>query len=178
MNRSERNHDYYLKHKEDLLAKHKKWARDNREKQNSYTKKWHWNLKKSALEHYGGAICKICGETDLSLLQLDHVNNDGGQHRRELFGEHANEHGSVFLSAHFYRYLRKNNYPDTPALQVLCRKCNQEKERKYMEKQQAINGLAVWTGYEGVLDEPARAFYVRRGKTEDNEVKHGIDIDK
>ena len=69
-------------------------------------------IRDKAWDHYGGAHCACCGETDHNFLSLDHVNNDGADHRRSL-ADH---------SMNFYQWLKLNNYP--PGYQVLCMNCN------------------------------------------------------
>lgn len=75
------------------------------------------NIKHQVLEHYG-KVCP-CGKHDEIILTLDHVNNDGSEHRK-LVGEGFN----------FYMWLRKNNYPIDPPLQVLCANCQVRKISK------------------------------------------------
>lgn len=69
---------------------------------------------------YGGK-CVCCGETYWAYLQLDHVNDDGGEHRRSLLLEGKAPYKSV-------EWAIKNNYPDT--LQLLCANCHQAKTRR------------------------------------------------
>lgn len=68
-------------------------------------------LKLEVLEAYGGAVCAVCGETDLDLLQLDHVEGGGRQHRRELDTSGGYE---------FYLRLKSDGFPQIPPMQVLC----------------------------------------------------------
>lgn len=72
-------------------------------------------VKLQCMEKYGG-VCS-CGEFDLDVLTLDHINDDGAKHRKE-----TNMRGSGF-----YLYLRRNNFPNNPPLQVLCIKCQYRK---------------------------------------------------
>lgn len=85
-------------------------------------------IKIECLSHYG-SICS-CGEDDPIVLTLDHVNDDGGKHRKEV--------GAVGLN--FYLYLRKNNFPNDPPMQVRCLSCQYIKrglnERKQREDRQ------------------------------------------
>jgi len=67
---------------------------------------------------YGG-FCTCCGEKTLEFLTLDHINNDGAAHRKELLGRNVG--GNVF-----YKKLRLLGYP--PGLQVLCWNCNASKQ--------------------------------------------------
>ena len=51
-----------------------------------------------AINAYGGR-CACCGETHIDMLTIDHVNNDGNVHRKELGRKD------------FYIWLRDNGYP-------------------------------------------------------------------
>ena len=71
-----------------------------------------------ALDAYGGPICSCCGETSVFFLTLDHINNDGAEHRRRTKGAS----GKVLAWV-----LKKEGYP--PGFQVLCFNCNCGKAR-------------------------------------------------
>lgn len=68
------------------------------------------------LDHYG-RTCQCCGEADERFLTLDHTNNDGAEHRREV--------GSSGQAV--WRDLRKRGWP--PGFQTLCFNCNLGKQR-------------------------------------------------
>ncbi len=74
------------------------------------------SVKVQCLEQYGGQACE-CGEADCDVLTLDHVNNDGAEHRRN-----TNSRGYSF-----YILLRKNGFPREPQLQVMCMNCQMKK---------------------------------------------------
>lgn len=65
------------------------------------------------LKYSPGGVCQCCGESDRRLLTIDHVNNDGAEHRKTV------------SSAHLVGWLRKNNFPE--GFQVLCFNCNMGK---------------------------------------------------
>lgn len=88
----------YEKNKEQLLSRHKIY-RDN--------------IRQETLQHYGGK-CACCGESIYEFLALDHINNDGKQHRL-IAG----------VGAAFCIWLKKNGYPSN--IQILCHNCNQAK---------------------------------------------------
>ena len=74
-------------------------------------------LKLDALTHYGpGKLlkCTHCNETNLTILQIDHINGGGKAHARSL------------NSSTIYYWLKTNNYPD--GFQTLCANCNLIKE--------------------------------------------------
>jgi hypothetical protein len=66
----------------------------------------------SVLKFYGGK-CMCCGETEPKFLTLDHVNNDGAKHRKEI-GQSS-----------IYRWVEINGFPKT--IQILCFNCNMAK---------------------------------------------------
>lgn len=69
-------------------------------------------LRDIVYNHYGGYKCKCCGETEPRFLSLDHTNNNGAQHRREIGNQLPN----------MYRWIITNNFP--PTFQILCLNCN------------------------------------------------------
>ena len=59
---------------------------------------------------YGGYVCACCGVIGESFLTLDHINNDGAEHRK------------LFNPSALYRWIIRNNFP--AMFQVLCWNCN------------------------------------------------------
>lgn len=76
-------------------------------------------LKIQAFEAYGGCRCACCGVTDPEFLTLDHINSDGGSHRREVSPDGKNWGWGGYQ---LYRALRQQGFP--PGYQVLCMNCN------------------------------------------------------
>ncbi len=74
-------------------------------------------IKKQIMDKYGGK-CNCCGETGLSFLNIDHINDDGKIHRKQIRQEGGSD---------FYKWLINNNFPD--GFQVLCYSCNISKYR-------------------------------------------------
>jgi hypothetical protein len=70
-------------------------------------------LKIAAFEKYGGVRCVCCGITEEVFLALDHENNDGAKHRREMGGS----------GTRMYRWLKAHDYPNLN-LKVRCHNCN------------------------------------------------------
>ncbi len=70
-------------------------------------------LKLLVLTVYGNGEmkCVQCGEERSACLSIDHINNNGASHRREL-----NRSGTLF-----YRWLRDNRFP--MGYQTLCMNC-------------------------------------------------------
>jgi hypothetical protein len=74
-------------------------------------------LRLRLLVHYGGgaARCVCCLESESMFLSIDHIANNGADHRREI-GVDA-----------LHRWLEKNNYPE--GYQTMCMNCNWGKHR-------------------------------------------------
>lgn len=97
-----------------VRAKNEQWAKANPTKRKAiaarHAKKERREDRDAAFAAYGGAFCARCGEASVQCLTIDHVNNDGAQHRK------------TFTPGKINRWLRLNNYPK--GFQVLCRNCN------------------------------------------------------
>lgn len=70
--------------------------------------------KELVFNHYG-CCCAYCGDIRLLFLTIDHINDDGAEHRR--LQRSGNNHGH-----NIYAWLRKNKYPT--GFQTLCYNCN------------------------------------------------------
>lgn len=75
-------------------------------------RRYNAKLRAAVLAAYGGE-CACCGETTEQFLSIDHIRNDGAEHRRTV------GHGGLRT----YLYLRKQGYPQD-AYQLLCHNCN------------------------------------------------------
>lgn len=60
--------------------------------------------------------CNCCGESHIEFLDLDHIDNNGAEHRKKLGGQ-----------ASVYYWIVRNNYPN--GFQLLCKNCNMYKAR-------------------------------------------------
>lgn len=88
-----------------------KWNKANPEKMRAATRNWRVALRDEVLSAYGRE-CACCSESIERFLTIDHINNDGASHRREI--------GQGGLS--FYTWLKRNNFPE--GFQTLCQNCN------------------------------------------------------
>lgn len=79
-------------------------------------KRMHAKLKREVIDAYGGK-CKRCGERDIDVLTLDHVNEDGALHRSKNI--------KVDGWAGIRRWAKKMGYPKS--IQCLCFNCNIKK---------------------------------------------------
>ena len=90
-------------------------------------RKSHAKYRQLILDHYG-RICACCGEFRQTMLELDHVDNDGAEHRKSLTEKWKNAWANKNIGGtHIYRWIVKNNYPD--GFQILCSNCNKSKAR-------------------------------------------------
>ncbi len=71
-------------------------------------------LKHTILTAYDG-FCVGCGEADTDVLVIDHVHNDGSEHRKKVPKDKL------------YVWLKQQGFPE--GFQVLCRNCNRIKEK-------------------------------------------------
>lgn len=76
-------------------------------------------MRADCVTAYGGE-CVCCGEDNPKYLQLDHVDNDGAEHRRQL-AKNKNGRGGGSL----YAWAVRNKFPKR--LQLLCCNCHQAK---------------------------------------------------
>jgi hypothetical protein len=74
----------------------------------------HKEARRRVLVEYGGR-CNCCGETEPAFLCIDHIHNDGKEHRKEV--------GNSMV----YRWLLRNGCPKD-RFQLLCYNCNMTKE--------------------------------------------------
>lgn len=116
-------------------ARMRKWVEANRERHNENVNRWRRefrdedyqgfrdyvndaskknreNLRDETFAAYGGC-CQCCGVNDPEFLTIDHIGGGGTAHRKSL-GVHG---------VHFYRWLRKQGYPQD-VYRCLCMNCN------------------------------------------------------
>lgn len=70
-------------------------------------------IKLEVIAAYGN-YCVCCGEDRLEFLGIDHINNDGAEHRRQIRTNSGSD---------FYWWLKVNGFPKE-GLQILCHNCN------------------------------------------------------
>lgn len=117
---------------EDCLERARSYAKTSTAKENSTKarKKYNKRIKERTLEEYGGAFCKCCGESCIEMLTIDHIAENGAQHRAEI---------GFQSGIGMYGWLERNNFPE--GYQVLCFNCNISKHR--FGKCSHVAGLAI-----------------------------------
>lgn len=98
-------------------------------------------IKREALSHYGGPFCQCCGETEILMLALDHIDGNGAEHRRALTGTRS-------MPGSSYTWAKKNNWP--PIFRVMCHSCNFA--RHWTPGQICPHQLAVNDLWQSLLD--------------------------
>lgn len=104
--------------REQAVVRATNWAKANPDKRRKTSLAYYYRLQHAAIEAYGGYRCAWCGITEPLVLCIDHVNNDGREHRRQIGATGGHK---------FYKWLRDNGYPE--GFQVLCMNCNHAKYR-------------------------------------------------
>ena len=118
MNRCESCREYMKAH---VRSERKAWTKERREESYQKQSLARRALREEVLAAYGG-FCQCCGEDTYEFLAIDHVDGDGGTHRRKLKADY--QRGEV-KAAEFYPWLKANGYPH--GYQILCHNCNNSK---------------------------------------------------
>lgn len=110
--------------KERLAAQRRRYRETHGERERENQKRHALRLKIAAFEAYGGSRCQCCGENNPAFLTLDHIANDGADHRRYINGVRGQntKHHGYSSGRNFYQLLKKQGYP--PGVRVLCFNCN------------------------------------------------------
>jgi hypothetical protein len=105
--------EYHQEHKEERRESCRRYYQKHKEKRLVYNRDWWKKIRNKVLSYYspGELRCACCGEKNFGFLTLDHVNQDGAEHRR-LVGR----------SNGVYLWIIKKGFP--PGFQVLCYNCN------------------------------------------------------
>ena len=114
----------------------KKRSKDNAGKnlprKRETARKYYKNIRLAALAQYsnGKFKCACCSEPRIEFLAIDHINEDGAKHRKE-----------VGVTRAIFNWLKKNKYPK--GFQVLCYNCNMAKsfygECPHVEERRRVN---------------------------------------
>lgn len=106
------NRRYRKNNPDKVKARKEQWNKDPslRAKTNKRRKAWNQEFKYKLIRSLGGK-CECCTDTVIEFLQIDHVNKDGKQHRKE-----------IGRSVQLYRDMWKN--PNRYKLRILCANCH------------------------------------------------------
>lgn len=105
----------YSENKDKLVKKARLYRKHNKERLVEMRKEWRWNKRIKVLSAYcDGELkcsCVKCNETNPRFLSIDHINNDGADHRKSIGG-----------GSYLYDWLIKNDFPK--GFRVMCYNCN------------------------------------------------------
>lgn len=111
--------------KEKYRELNKVWIDANRDRYNQAKGEYRFKLKVAAIAYYSNQTmaCAICAfNSDIDALCLDHIDNNGAAHRKELgCGGRGSPSGTTI-----YERLKAKGWME--GLQVLCFNCNTIKE--------------------------------------------------
>jgi hypothetical protein len=97
---------FYRQNADALRTKARNWYRDNKDKIAAKRRA----IKTQVIDAYGG-LCACCGESHLEFLTIDHSENDGAAHRKQVGKDRV------------YKDLIERGFPKD-GYQVLCFNCN------------------------------------------------------
>lgn len=86
------------------------------------------DLKWNVFSVYSDSVipyCKVCNETNLDCLELDHINGDGFKEKQKS--------GKRIGGYELYSKLKRDGFPDRDKYQVLCSNCNLVKRTENKE---------------------------------------------
>lgn len=114
---AERNWKYRMHNRASEKTRKARWYKRTRQQNLERMAAWRYRTRREAIKALGGK-CTCCGERHFTMLDLDHVNNDGAKHRSEALGGN-------------FKVYRQISNGETPQykVQVLCCNCNQSKRR-------------------------------------------------
>jgi len=101
---------------------HKRYYEKNKDKIKDSSRRSYYYWRNECIIAYGGK-CSRCDISEFIVLDIDHVNNNGAEHRKKF-------------KTTIYRQLAKENYP--PGYQVLCANCHRRKTALYLQRQQGL----------------------------------------
>ncbi len=122
----EKARDYCARNREARRKLNNEWISKNREKYNRSKHKFRLKVKVTVMAMYASPIrCVSCGFNDIDGLTLDHIHDNGADHRKALKLSHR---GASVSGGRIYEYIYKHGKID--GMQVLCANCNLIKQIK------------------------------------------------
>ncbi len=113
-NHPEKMKEYYQKNREKILEKN----RNQYQKTKEVIKQKEVDRRLKVYNHYSNydIKCICCGERHLDFLSVDHINNDGYEHRKRGLSSNT-----------LIQWIIKNNFPS--GFQISCMNCNHGRSR-------------------------------------------------
>lgn len=117
----------------DRINSKKETREINLERQRQYQRSRSRNLKFQVINHYSNGNCECCRckISDIDVLTLDHIDNNGSTHREMI----SNGRGKRNIgSTAMYRWIMSNGFPS--GYSVLCFNCN---VKKHLERIRGVS---------------------------------------
>lgn len=126
---AKRHKAYYDIHKEEIAESGKVYYQTHKHIRREQTWLSSQKVKLEVFIHYSSnpPKCLSCEEDDIRILTIDHIDNNGAEHRSRT---------GLSSGTSFYYWLRREDYPK--GFQVLCANCNMRKEIEY-RRRKALN---------------------------------------
>lgn len=106
----------YNDNREEIRKRRLELAYRHKDKNNERERLRYANWRAEVLSAYGNK-CSCCGEEEILFLEIDHIDNNGCSHRKEI-GRSAKA---------LVKWIVDNSFP--VGFQILCSNCNQGKKR-------------------------------------------------
>jgi hypothetical protein len=106
------------------------WIENNRDRYNASKHKYRLKIKVRVLSMYASPVrCQVCGFDKVDGLVLDHIHDNGSEHRKEVG---LSSRGNEKSGTRIYEYINKVGKID--GMQVLCANCNMIKEIRRLRR--------------------------------------------
>jgi hypothetical protein len=111
----EKSTEHYHSNKEYYKQRNRESYLRNRLRRSIESQQQRAFIKETIMKHYsnGDIKCVECDINDIDMLTLDHINNNGAEHKREI-GSHRKDCKGIGM----YGWIVKNDFPK--GFQVLC----------------------------------------------------------
>jgi hypothetical protein len=108
------------KGREFFREKNRVYQTNNRDKIRRLSRAFAEKLKAETFAAYGYK-CNCCGENEIRFLSIDHISENGAEHRRQETGSKG--HRNSGTGAKMYGWLKRHGFPKDN-FQLLCANCN------------------------------------------------------
>ena len=113
----QREREKYRRDRETIRARRRELTTPELRQQNAERERLRYAAYRGIVIKAYGSTCACCGESEILFLEIDHIQNDGSNHRKEIGPS----------SRAIIYWLIQNDFPD--GFQLLCSNCNQGKKR-------------------------------------------------
>ena len=93
---------YYRRNIVAITAGVRKWEAENADQRRANARAYYFRLQYQCVMAYGGYRCACCGECEPLFLTLDHIENNGSQHRKEI---------GTLGGAKLYKWIINHGFP-------------------------------------------------------------------